>query len=275
MADDKRQFPPVSDAQKEELYLYSLRKMAEHNQDTNLTYMTQLLNLRAFQYRAAEVMRENPDKTFALLILDIANFKSLNEFCGRSTGDEVLMLIADILRSYEDEFTVASHFRADIFAMLTPFREKEELIRIAQDIVSRIDAYKIPYKMLPAIGICVAEGPDMPPSLMRDYATMALKTIKGKFYAKYAFFDESMRQHMLLEKQIENEIVEALDTKQLQAYIQPKVDMATGEIIGGEALVRWIHPERGIIVPGLFIPVLEKNGLIIDVDICIWTQIFE
>lgn len=275
MADDKRQFPPVSDAQKEELYLYSLRKMAEHNQDTNLTYMTQLLNLRAFQYRAAEVMRENPDKTFAMLILDIANFKSLNEFCGRSTGDEVLMLIADILRSYEDEFTVASHFRADIFAMLTPFREKEELIRIAQDIVSRIDAYKIPYKMLPAIGISVAEGPDMPPSLMRDYATMALKTIKGKFYAKYAFFDESMRQHMLLEKQIENEIVEALDTKQLQAYIQPKVDIATGEIIGGEALVRWIHPERGVIVPGLFIPVLEKNGLIIDVDICIWTQIFE
>lgn len=185
------------------------------------------------------------------------------------------MLIADILRSYEDEFTVASHFRADIFAMLTPFREKEELIRIAQDIVSRIDAYKIPYKMLPAIGISVAEGPDMPPSLMRDYATMALKTIKGKFYAKYAFFDESMRQHMLLEKQIENEIVEALDTKQLQAYIQPKVDIATGEIIGGEALVRWIHPERGVIVPGLFIPVLEKNGLIIDVDICIWTQIFE
>lgn len=275
MADDKRQFPPVSDARKEELYLYSLKKMAETNQDANLDYMTRLLNLRAFQYKSGEIMRENPDKTFAMLILDIANFKCINEFCGRDTGDEVLKLIADILRNYENDFTVASHFRADIFGLLMPFQEQSELIETALYIVSQIDAYKIPYKILPSIGICIAKHPDSPPSLMRDYATMALKTIKGKFYAKYAFFDESMRQQMLLEKQIENEIVEALNTKQLQAYIQPKVDMATGEIIGGEALVRWIHPERNIIPPGQFIPVLEKNGLIIDVDICVWTQIFE
>lgn len=275
MADDNRRFPPVSDDQKEELYLYSLKKMAENNKNTNLTYMTQLLNLRAFQYRSAEVMRENTDKTFAMLIFDIANFKSLNEFCGRHTGDDILMLIADTLRGYEDEFTVASHFRADIFGLLMPFREREELIRVAQNVVSKIDSYKIPYKILPAVGICIADNPHMPPSIMRDYATMALKTIKGKFYAKYAFFDESMRQQMLLEKEIENEIVEALDAKQLQAYIQPKVDMTSGEIIGGEALVRWIHPKRGIISPGVFIPVLENNGLIIDVDIYVWTQIFE
>ena len=275
MADDNRQFPPVSDAQKEELYLYSLKKMAENNNNSNLTYMTQLLNLRTFQYRAGEIMRANPDKTFAMLVLDIANFKCINEFCGRDTGDEVLMLIADTLRNLENDLTVASHFRADNFGLLMPFKEESELVETALHIVSRIDAYKIPYKILPSIGICIAANPDTPPSIMRDYATMALKTIKGKFYAKYAFFDESMRQQMLLEKQIENEIVAALDTKQLQAYIQPKVDMATGEIIGGEALVRWIHPERNIISPGLFIPILEKNGLIIDVDICIWTQIFE
>lgn len=277
MTDDKQQFPPVSDAQKKELYLYSLKKMAENNHSSNLTYMTQLLNLRAFQYQCGEVMRQNPDRNFAMLILDIANFKCINEFCGRDTGDAVLMLIANTLRDYEskDELAVASHFRADNFGLLLPFQEKEELVKAALHIVSEIDSYKIPYKILPSIGICIATNPDMPPSIMRDYATLALKTIKGKFYAKYAFFDESMRQQMLLEKQIENEIVEALNTKQLQAYIQPKVDMATGEIIGGEALVRWIHPVKNIISPGLFIPVLEKNGLIIDVDICIWTQIFE
>lgn len=275
MADDNRQFPPVSDAQKEELYLYSLKKMAEANNNSNLTYMTQLLNLRTFQYNAGEIMRAYPDKTFAMLVLDIANFKCINEFCGRDTGDEVLMLIADTLRNLENDLTVASHFRADNFGLFMPFQEESELVETALHIVSQIDAYKIPYKILPSIGICIAPNSDTPPSIMRDYATMALKTIKGKFYAKYAFFDESMRQQMLLEKQIENEIVAALNTQQLQAYIQPKVDMSTGEIIGGEALVRWIHPEKNMISPGQFIPVLEKNGLIIDVDICIWTQIFE
>lgn len=275
MADEKQKFPPVSDAQKEELYLYSLKKMAENQQDGNLTYMTNLLNLRAFQYKAGEIMRHNPDRTFAMLVLDIANFKCINEFCGRDVGDEVLKLIADILRSYETPTAIASHFRADNFGLLMPYRDRDELAKTALEIAAAIDAYKIPYKILPAIGICIAENWEMPPSLMRDYATMALKTIKGKFYAKYAFFDEGMRQQMLLEKEIENEIVEALSAGQLQAYIQPKVDMASGEIIGGEALVRWIHPEKNIIPPGRFIPVLEKNGLIIDVDICIWTQIFD
>lgn len=263
------------DTKKDELYIYSLKKMAEYNLDSNLTYMTQLLNIRAFLYKSAETMRENPDKTFAMLVLDLANFKSINEFCGREQGDALLIHISDILRSYWKGLTVVSHFRADNFGMLVPFTKTEELTEIALDIYNRIDSFKISYKVLPAIGICVASSPDQPPSNMRDYASMALQTIKGKFYAKYAFFDDSMFHNMLFEKQIENEIVGALNTKQLQAYIQPKVDMRTGEVVGGEALVRWIHPEQGVISPGRFIPVLEKNGLIIDVDICIWTQIFE
>ena len=83
-----------------------------------------------------------------------------------------------------------------------------------------------------------------------------------------------MRDRMLLNKMIENDIVSALEEEQLVLYIQPKVNMRTGAVEGGEALVRWHHPERGIVPPGNFIPVLEKNGLIIDVDICIWRQVF-
>lgn len=277
MTDDKHGLPPVSDEQKEELYIYSLKRMAEHNLNENLTYMTQLYNLRAFHYKSGENMRNNPDKKFALLVLDLANFKSLNEFCGRDTGDSMLIYIADILRGYmsQSDLVVTCHFRADNFALLTPFNETSELEAIAQDITAKIAAFRIPFKVLPAIGICVASSPDMPPSIMRDYATMALQTIKGKFYATYAFFDESMRKQMLMEKLIENDILEALNTKQLQTYIQPKVDMKTGKIIGGEALVRWNHPDLGLIAPARFIPVLEKNGLVIDVDTYIWTQVFD
>ncbi len=258
-----------------DLYLYTLRKMAESNMETNLTNLTRLLNRRAFFYKSAEIIKENPDKHFAIMIMDISNFKMLNEFCSHETGDEILVYIADIFRDYwKRSCTVVSHFRADIFAMLTPFAQKEDLVEIAMDIHSRIDAFKLPYKVLASIGICIATSPEMSTSNMCDYASIAKQTIKGKFYAKYAFFDDKMYQRMLSEKQIENDIVNALASGQLQAYIQPKVDMRSRRILGGEALVRWLHPTEGIISPGRFIPVLEKNGLIIEVDFVVWTQVF-
>lgn len=73
---------------------------------------------------------------------------------------------------------------------------------------------------------------------------------------------------------MENDIVGALENGELLLYVQPKVNMNTGEIIGGEALVRWQHPEKGMISPGEFIPVLEKNGFIINVDDYIWEKVF-
>lgn len=274
MANNTQNNMPYFEEDKTDRYIVYLKKMAEKNLESNLTYLTQLPNVRAFFYQAAEIMRNNRDTKFAMLVLDIAHFKALNEFCGWDVGDKLLIYIAEHFRSYAGPRTALCHFRADSFGMLVPFEEKEELVTIALDICAKIDEFKIAYKVLPSVGICVATNPDMAISVLRDYATMALQTIKGKFYAKYAFFDDSMRQQMLWEKLIENEIVEALESGQLQPFIQPKVDMVSGEIIGGEALIRWIHPKKGIISPGDFIPVLEKNGLIIDVDICIWTQVF-
>lgn len=274
MADNTRDILPAIANENTDRYIYALKKMAEQNMDTNLSYLTGLPNLRAFFYQAAEIMRSNRDRKFALLVLDIAHFKALNEICGWETGDKLLIYISEYLKTYEGPLTALFHFRADCFGMLIPFEDKKELAAIAQNICTKIEAYPIAYRVLPSIGICIATDPEMPISALQDYATMALQTIKGKFYAKYAFFDESMHQQMLLEKQIENDILAALSTEQLQAFIQPKVDMSTGEIIGGEALIRWIHPEKGIISPGLFLPVVEKNGLIIDVDFHIWSQVF-
>lgn len=268
-------YPQVTEEEKSYLYLYSLRKMAENNLESNRAFMTGLYNLRAFQYKAAEEMRENPDLRFALIVMDIANFKSVNEFCGWAVGDELLKCVAEAFREHSSEHVVLSHFRADIFGMLTPFRTDSDLIEKIKQIKQRINEFKIPCKVLPSFGICVATDSKMPVSLMRDYATMAMKTIKGKFYADYAFFNDDMRQTMLMEKQIENDMVKALETGQFRLFIQPKVNMENGEIIGGEALVRWHHPVNGIIGPGQFIPVLEKNGFIINVDIHVWNEVFK
>ena len=257
-----------------ELYIYSLKKLAENNIDKNMSFMTELYNIRAFQFKAAEEMLENPELKFAMIVIDFANFSTINEFCGRTVGDDLLKHTADSMRTFQKEHVLLSHFRADTFGIFTPFEDKSELIDIVVKLDEMISKFKIPYKVLPAFGICIADSPTMAVSIMRDYATMALESIKGKFYAKYAFFDDEMRSQMLLNKMIENDIVDALENGHILLYIQPKVNMQTGAIEGGEALVRWHHPERGIVMPNSFIPVLERNGLVIDVDICIWRQVF-
>lgn len=250
--------------------------MSPHNltPENKLTRITGLLSRHDFHHMGTEIIRSNPDHQFAILVMDISNFKSVNVLCSRQKGDELLIYIADFLRNYWNGLALVSHFRADTFAMLIPFTDKQELADLALAIHDHIDAFDLPFKILPSIGICIAPSPDTPANNMCDYATMAMKSIKGKFYAKYAFFDESMFNRLLEEKQIENEIINGIKANQIQAYIQPKVDMRSREIVGGEALVRWLHPTAGVISPGRFIPILEKNGLIIEVDFVVWTQVF-
>lgn len=268
--------PQKSEEGKWELYLYSLRKMAEDNVESNRAVLTNLHNLKSFFYLCGEMIHENPTKKYGVIVMDIAQFKAVNEFCGRSEGDRLLVFIAQCFQFYEDNrpMTYATHIRADIFALCTVFEEEDELVSIVEDIKGNIHAFPFAYRVLPSFGICTSSEPDPAISYLKDCATVAMNSIKGKFFASYAFFDEDMRRRIMREKQVENDIVSGLENEELVLYVQPKINMRTGRIVGGEALVRWIHPEKGMISPGEFMPVLEKNGFIINVDEFIWKKVF-
>ncbi len=270
MSSDKFHNPTDS----EYLYLYSLRKMAEANISTQRTNLTNLLNLRAFLFKADDLIRYQEDK-FAIIVMDIAGFKMINEFCSRQAGDDLLKYIADCFRCYESDKTAVAHLRADIFALCTPYETEDDLIAIVTDLSDRIKAFPVNCKVMPAFGICPAYDKSISASYLQDYAFIAQKTVKGKYFTNYAFFDTTMRDKMLLEKKVENGFDEALSNDQFQLYIQPKVDMRNGRIVGGEALVRWIHPMEGLIPPDSFIPVLEKNTSIIDMDKYIWKKVYQ
>ena len=89
----------------------------------------------------------------------------------------------------------------------------------------------------------------------------------------YEFYDTDMREKMLFEKKIENDILPALKNDCIKTYIQPKVDMRTGRIVGGEALVRWQREDGSMVYPDEFIPVIEKNGYVLDVDDYMWDKV--
>ena len=158
----------------ENLYLYSLRKMAESNIEQNRIPLTNLMNLRAFLYKADDLIRYNNEK-YAIIVMDIAGFKMVNEFCSRETGDKLLVFISDCLRSYENDKTVAAHFRADIFALCTPYQTEDDLVEIVNDLSERIRAFPIACKVMPAFGICTAQGKELSASYLQDYALLPKK----------------------------------------------------------------------------------------------------
>lgn len=265
--------PMMTEDGKNELYLYSLKKMADRNAEIDRHSLTGLYGTIAFFYKANECLHSYPDRQYALIRMDIYRFKTINEFCGRNEGDKLLAHIASLFKTYESEDIVAGHLRADIFTLCTRYETDADLINIVNDIASKIYEYPLPCKILPAFGICKSEfGMDI--SLLIDYANLALQTVKGRVFSCYAFYDETLRQQLLYEKKIENEIIPALENHNLEVYIQPKVNMLNNEIIGGEALLRWNHPQDGFLLPNQFIPVLEKSGYIVDVDKFVWEEVF-
>ena len=268
--------PQTTDAGKEELYLYSLRKMAEDNVENNRTELTHLHNMKSFFYLCGEMIKAEPDQKYSVVIMDIVQFKAVNEFCGRDEGDRLLKFIAECFQWYEDhrKDTYACHVRADIFCLCTQYEDVRELENIVSEFKTKIDEFPFTYKVQPSFGIGISPEREPAVSYLKDCATMAMNSVKGKVYQTYAIFGEKMRRQLMRERQVENDIVGALENGELVLYIQPKVNMSTGRIIGGEALVRWLHPEKGLVPPGEFIPVLEKNGFIINVDEYIWEKVF-
>ena len=250
--------------------------MAEDNVENNRTELTHLHNIKSFFYLCGEMIKEEPDHKYSVVILDIVQFKAVNEFCGRNEGDRLLKFIAECFQWYEDHRpdTYCCHIRADIFCLCTRYEDVGELENIVSEIKKKIDEFPFTYKVQPSFGIGISPEREPAVSYLKDCATMAMNSVKGKVYKTYAVFDDKMRRQLMRERQVENDIVGALENGELLLYIQPKVNMNTGEIIGGEALVRWRHPEKGMISPGEFIPVLEKNGFIINVDDYIWEKVF-
>ena len=129
------------------------------------------------------------------------------------------------------------------------------------------------YNIKVSCGVYVIKDYNMDVSEMYDRAFLAAKNCKGKFVQSVAYYDESMIENMRQEQFIINEVNKALEEEQFEVYLQPKINLVTDRSYGAEALVRWIHPQRGMISPGEFIPIYERNGIIGRLDYYMWSHV--
>jgi diguanylate cyclase (GGDEF)-like protein/PAS domain S-box-containing protein len=231
--------------------------------------------------RAIEHSRRRHGKAFALLLLDLDRFSMVNDGLGYAAGDHLLRIVArrleaclraeDLVMPYGKSQSIA-RMPGDKFAVfIEDIAYASDVIRIATRILHVLkdpfvlEARKIYLTM--SIGITLStSGYHCPEDVVRD-AEIALHRAKAHGKARYEIFDAAMHSQAMARLQVETELHDAIEREEFRAFYQPIVSLTSGQICGFEALVRWQHPQRGLLSPQAFITVAEETGLIVPIGV--------
>lgn len=210
-------------------------------------------------------------KAIGFIQFDIRKFKIINDLYGEKFGNEVLDFIVRELRKicHEKQFFV--NLRSDVFMVVTEYDEEEELVEFIRQLDGKISSFKN-VKLQMVYGVYTIEDKEMEQRQMEDRAAMARKAAKNSIITNVLFYKEQFKDTLYNRKFIEENMQAAIAERQFMMYLQPKYSIVKNEIVGAEALIRWRHPERGMIYPDQFIPVIEENGFIKKVDYYIWEE---
>lgn len=234
--------------------------------------LTSLLTKEFFYQKAANTLKDNPSNKYDIICSDIERFKLVNDLFGVTTGDELLKYAAGVMIREIKEGIVFGRVGTDRFACLLPHREKYS-DDFFGDLIKNIRRFSHSITFNIKFGIYNISDISMPVSAMCDRALLACNAAKGLYGVDFSYYDDSVRRKLLSEKSILDAMKGAINSEEFKVYYQPKYEIATGRISGAEALVRWIHPQKGMILPGVFIPVLEKSGYITQLDMFVWENV--
>lgn len=231
--------------------------------------LTGLANRRLF-YRKLEKMIATPQGSAlgAVMLLDLDFFKTINDTRGHQVGDELLKAVAKRLRHCLQESDVAARLGGDEFALLvSPVADEESVMRIAERI---LDSLTRPFvvddtelQITTSLGIALVPRDGDEPDTLIKHADLAMYQAKEMGRNQFRFFTTSLHEQLQTYIRFTREMPQALERGEFLLNFQPQVDLTTGEVVGAEALIRWQHPELGIVPPPKFISVAEETGFIV------------
>ena len=228
--------------------------------------LTGFLNWNGFINKCNVLLKNNQKKQYYLLVFDINKFKMFNDFYSHQKGDELLMHISNMLNRLVLDHETFSRVSGDEFALLLSCSSDEEIVCKVQEIDHLVNIDSKVYTVLLSFGIYQINDITNEISVFYDRAKLAKTMIKNKTDIIYAFYTEEIRALMAIEHQMEREMEHSLLNHEFVLYLQPKYSFTTGKVIGAEALARWRHPVKGLVLPYQFIPLFEKTGFIKKLD---------
>lgn len=235
--------------------------------------LTGLYNSETFYRKTNEIIHIHGDRKFVIIAIDVDRFRLINDRYGIDAGNRALKALGKALRDLSPVNSIAKRYQADVFSVLLPYESDQDLI----EYMTRLSGCMRDTKVLPmaitlTYGIYKVTDRDIPIRLMCDRARAVKKQVKSNALTNYAVYDDVIRLKLREQAEIEEEMQNALANREFIMYLQPQVDIKTKKLIGAEALVRWKHPIKGIMVPAQFLGLFESNGFITKMDMYIWEE---
>jgi diguanylate cyclase (GGDEF)-like protein len=249
---------------------------ARHRAEAKVVHMahhdslTDLPNRRRFREQLQhEVTRLRADESTAILCLDLDHFKAVNDTLGHPIGDQVLQAVARRLRDAVRDNDTVARLGGDEFAIIQSRtgQQPEDATALASRLIDLVSApYDIEGQQVViglSVGIAVAPTDGAEADVLLKSADMALYRAKDEGRGTYRFFEQAMDARVQSRRRLELDLRSAMQNEEFEVYYQPILQIRSGEISAFEALLRWHHPERGMISPADFIPLAESTGLIV------------
>ncbi len=240
-----------------------------------------------FQIEAERKIRASAPGELQLISVNIDKFKAINDLFGVERGDDVLKYVYRFLCRHQEKGELVVRSFADRFQILARARSEAAVIagfeQISQDINEDIRKYTYEkdgkednYLLSLRVGVYRIDEPDLPLTLIQDRAQMA-QDLHARLLPDHlgtcGFYTDEDRERLLWEKELENKMEGALESHDFVVFLQPKVDLKSGELAGAEGLIRWQDPDCGLILPDRFIPIFEKSGFIRRLDLYVFEEI--
>ena len=233
------------------------------------------------QFQAQELIRKAPQARYVVVSLNLRNFSLINEFEGRQQGDRLLRDVYATLRTEADgEEELVARGEADTFYLFLQGAEQPQVVERLERMAGKLANLSGTIGPLRAsMGIYYVQPGKMAQPEEMDFAAAeacadaARKSAEKSYHNTCTFYDESIKNRQRDMTTMLYQLEGALERRELEMYLQPKVCAENGAVAGAEALVRWKHPEKGFISPATFIPLCEENGLICQVDLLIFEQV--
>lgn len=232
-------------------------------------------NRRGFIRITERLLNEVPDRTkYAVLFFNVKNFKAVNELFGVESGDVVLQNIFRTLTHSKLSPVITARVESDHFVCLVENKnlDFEELTSVCDNKFVKDGKCM---NLIIRCGIFYVEEKPMKISGMIDRAKLAKRYITDEYVQPYMVYDHSMQVAYIDKAKLAGELQEGIAKEQFKVYYQPVIDTKTGKIASAEALIRWIHPDKGFISPALFIPTLEENGHISELDFYVLKKVWQ